>query len=224
MNIVVLTIAKFFSGIIAIASGIFTLVFNNVSYCFYNSMTDYQKIICVIIVIGIGIFLIVVSVIDFISSIKNQLHEHKLKYQSKKYFKFFTKWYKKAGTLSIICDSLDWIKSDNNKDIYFALLDKSKQKELHLYLGKGYNSDLAIEFKKEGAAVSKAPEKIISSYTWSCLSIMGNSASKIIVRNKQKDKGDYIVVDEICNTYVTELLNELLDWREQACNSNQNTI
>ncbi len=220
MNIIY-AIAKFISGIIATVGGIFSLIFNDMGYCLYNSMSEYGKTACSIVIVGVGVFLIVVSIIDFISSLKNQLHHHKLKFHSKKYIKYFTKWYKTPGSLSIICDDLDWVRNNINNDIYLALIDKSKQNNLFLYLGEGFNSETTRELCSYGAVAVRAPERIINIYTWSCLSIMGNSASKIIVRNKQNDNNGYVIIDEICNTYVTGLLNELLDWREQTCNSEQ---
>ena len=207
---IVLLLGRLLSGIIAIVSGIITLVFNSVSYTLFDQMSTVQKYFCIGLIIFVGFILVSSTIYDtIISSYKSQ-HTYRLKYQSKKFISFFKKWYNKPGTLSIICDDLDWTKTNNSDLIYNQLIKKSQEKKLNLYLGSGHNSNIVRSLKNAGANVFTAPDNIIQNYTFSCLSVMGNTASRIIVRTKHNDQGDFVIFDEINSTYVTELLNAML--------------
>lgn len=203
-------IGRIVSGIIAIASGIVTLIFNDVAYAIFHDLTNLQKCLCISGIILLGIFLLISTIYDAIKVFTNNLKRHRLKFQSKKFIKFFTNWYSKPGVLNIICDDLDWVQNSNNSSIYDALVKKSSNQELKLYLGKGRNSEISKKLNSFGAKVSVAPKNIIQHYTFSCLSMMGNEASRVIVRTKHEDKNGIVIFDEINNTYVTELLNTLL--------------
>ena len=204
-------IARSVSGILAIVSGIATLIFNSVTYAIFSKMSDFIRCLCGSLIIIIGMVLVAFVVYDTIVLFTKDAHTHRFKYQSKKFVSFFTKWYNKPGTLTIICDDLKWTKTENDDSIYDQLLKKSEDKKLNLYLGSGYDSKIANDLKRAGAKVFHAPKNIIQYYTFSCLSVMGNAASRIIVRTKHKDQGDFVIFDEINNTYVTELLNAFLE-------------
>ena len=174
-------------------------------------MTVFGKCLFICLSIIIGLFLIVSIVYDAIKLYAKDCHTHRLKSQSKKFIDYFTKWYSKPGTLSIICDDLDWVKTDESNSIYAQLLSKSRERKLKLYLGYGYDSAIVLELKRAGAKVFHAPHNIIQYYTFSCLEVMGNAASRIIVRTKHNDDRGFVIFDEINNTYVTELLNAFLE-------------
>ena len=206
-----LFVGRLLSGILAIASGIVTLVFNDVTYTILNKMTVWGKCFFICSSIIIGVFLIASIIYDAIKTCAKDSHTHRFKYQSKIFIDYFTKWYSKPGTLSIICDDLDWVKTDKNNSIYNQLLSKSGEQKLNLYLGTGYDSAIVFELRCAGAKVFHAPKNIIQYYTFSCLEVMGNAASRIIVRTKHNDERDFVIFDEINNTYVTELLNAFLE-------------
>lgn len=201
---------RFLSGCIALASGVVTLVFNDAVFMLLDKASEFQRYALISGSILIGIVILGTTLYDAVVSCKKSFQTHCLKYQSKKFVSFFTKWYGKPGKLSIICDDLEWIRTVKNDSIYNQLMKKSKEKHLRLYLGNGFGSGIAEELKSIGAEVFSAPQSIIQNHTFSCLSVMGNTASRVIVRTKQNDQGDYVVFDEINNTYVTELLNTLL--------------
>lgn len=221
---IVYAIGRFLSGLIATIGGLFALICNDVAFAIFNNMSYISRYICVTLLILLGILLVVVSIHDLVTIFYNDSYQHQLKYQSKKFIKFFSKWYSRPGTLSIICDNFDWVKNDTNNCIYNELLKKSRQNELYLFLVKEFDSDTVTKLKEVGAHVFPAPKRIVDNFTFSCLSVMGNSAGRVIVRNKQKDKGSVVIFDEIQNTYVTELLNTLLAyWREQNDYQSQKT-
>lgn len=159
------------------------------------------------IIIVLGATLLVVCIYDFCKIGK----KHHLEFGSKKYCKFFSKWYKKPGRLSIICDDLnDWVIFDNNRDIYDALKEKSKKGKLDLYLRKQEPIEVVDELKQLGAVLHIAPEEIVSNYSFSCISVMGNY-SAVIIRDKHIVKSTEIVFDEVNDSYVTNLLNTLIN-------------
>ena len=211
---IITAIGRLISGLLAIFSGIVTLVFNNVSHAIFSSLTNIQRYVVVSLIIFLGIILILSSMLDFVSSLKNNSRKHKLKYESKKYISFFYKWYRRSGYLIIICDHLDWIKQENDIRIYNELIKKSTDGKLTLFLGDGIASQEAIELKQAGAKLYSAPHDLLEHYTFSCLSVMGNNTSRIIVRNKQNDTNGWLIIEEIGDTYISGLLNILInEWR-----------
>jgi hypothetical protein len=155
-----------------------------------------------LLLLFIGILLIVTMIYD----IKKEKKKHIFKVGSRRFCSFFSKWYSRPGTLSIICDDLEgWVSSS----ILDALIKKSKTKELHLFLGKESPKEIINELCQLGATKSCAPTDIIIKYSFSCLSIMGNH-SAVIVRNKQLDQSTSIIFEEISDSYVSGLLNTII--------------
>ena len=70
--------------------------------------------------------------------------------------------------------------------------------------------EIINDLKLLGATVHPAPKDIILNYSFSCISVMGNNAA-VIIRNKQKDAKNMIKFEEISNTYVTGLMNSLIE-------------
>lgn len=129
---------------------------------------------------------------------------------SKEFCQFFSEWYSQPGILSVICDDLDdWLDVNDDESILEALQVKSEAKQLHLFLGEKKPFNIVKRLEQRGAIVHSAPKDIISNYSFSCISVMGNNAS-VIIRNKQKDEGNKIQVEEISNPYVTGVLNVLI--------------
>lgn len=205
-----LIMGKFLAGIIAIASGVITLVFNDVSYTLFDKMPFWLQYICIGIMIVIGILIVVSTIYDAVISTRKASRTHRLKYQSKKFMSFFTKWYSKPGALSIICKDLDWVRTNTCAMIYEQLIRKSKQEGLKLYLASGFHSKTVQELQQNGAQVFVAPTELVQNYTFSCLSVMDNDSGKVIVRAKYNDDGEIVIFKEVNNKYVTDLLNAML--------------
>lgn len=163
-----------------------------------------------------NVIILIVCVIVLITMIYNMLEEkkeHCFRMGSARFCKFFSKWYSQEGTLSIFCDDLDdWIEPHGNQDIYNALKQKSQDEKLQLFLGHESPQRVVDELRSLGADVHQAPADIITNYSFSCLSIMGNN-SAVIIRNKQDDASQRIKFIEISNNYVTGLLNALINER-----------
>ncbi len=169
-----------------------------------NSM--FYRYCCIVLGI-LGVFAVFTMIVD----LKNIQNEHSFSFGSFGFRHFFAKWYSQPGTLSIICDDLKgWLVVNGNEDILNALRQKSSNGELHLILGNETPTDIVNELKSRGAMIHKAPRDIISNYSFSCISVMGNNAA-VIIRNKQKDEKNIIKFEEISNTYVTGLLNALIE-------------
>ena len=219
---IVCFIGRLLAGIIAVVSGIISLLFNSVTIPIFNNMPDIQKYIYISVITILGLFILVSTFYDAFEKYKNSSKKHSFKFQSRKFFKYFEKWYGQSGKLSIICDDLDWIRTDTNKVIYERLISKSKKQELSLYLGpRGIESHIANELKTYGAKVFKAPAGIVNSFTFSCMSVMDDIVGKIIVRNKNVKASDPVIFEEINNTYITKLLNELMHYSKRANNKNE---
>lgn len=179
-----------------------------------NLISKYAYIenIIYFIIIIFSIFTVVALIYDLIKEDK----KHKLKYQSKRYFDFFSKWYSKAGKLTLICDDIKWTTSIKDNRIYEALKTKSREKDLNLILKKeamiedSNNFNLVKELVKLGAKVYYAPTSLVGTFSFSSLSNMENN-SIVIARKKTDDKDDKVIFRDINNIYVTELLNSLID-------------
>ncbi len=162
------------------------------------------------VLLTITSFLIVIlGAVLFITTINNIMKEkkrHTFKVGSKRFYSFFSKWYSQTGPLSIICDDLEgWVKDS----ILDTLKTKSKAKELHLFLNKQTPVEIINELRDLGAIIDFAPDEIVSKYSFSCLSIMGNN-SAVIIRDKQSDKSTSIVFEEIYDSYIYGLLNVII--------------
>lgn len=171
--------------------------------CKIKSITYLENFIYVILLI-LGFFVI----LNIFSELKNISTTHKLKEGSHRFYRFFAKWYGHSGTLSIICDDIDWISDGKDTRILDVLIKKSRENNLNLYLLRKdtYYASMLIN---EGAKAYSASQDIISNYSFSCISFMGNNSS-VIVREKQNDHNNEIKFNEISSNYVSSLLNALI--------------
>ena len=171
-----------------------------------NVWNPWNIIWCIFLVI-VCLALITNAIWDFIE--KRRYH-HTFNSESEEFRDFFSKWYAKPGMLSIICDDIEWTNRIPDDPVYAQLINKSKSHELLLLLDSGLLSPLAQNLKKNGATLRRGPSNIISQFSFSCISVMGNRAGQAIVRNKRKDRGNIIAFDEIRDQYVIEFLNTLI--------------
>jgi len=155
------------------------------------------------------IFIVVLGAIVVLSTILDLQKDQKIKAfktDSKKFEKYFAKWYSKKGHLNIICDDLDnWV----TFPIREALLSKSKAGALNLFIAKPSPKSLVKELKKAGATIKGAPADIVTNYSFSCITYMGGMTMAII-RDKHKDDSGKIKFEEIPHSYSTDLLNTLI--------------
>ena len=121
---------RIMTALISIASGVVTLVFNDAVFMLLDKASEFQRYALISGSILIGIVILGTTLYDAVVSCKKSFQTHCLKYQSKKFVSFFTKWYGKPGKLSIICDDLEWIRTVKNDSIYNQLMKKSKEKKL----------------------------------------------------------------------------------------------
>lgn len=137
---------------------------------------------------------------------------HRFKKGSPEFCRFFAKWYSKAGYLTLICDDLNWTAEqvDGRTPILDALVSKADANLLTLYLNKAEKTDPKILNKLSSAKFEIAQGNIVNNYSFSCLKYMGNN-SAVIVRDKNKDRGEEVIFQEVADTYVTQLLNALLE-------------
>lgn len=137
---------------------------------------------------------------------------HKFKKGSVRFCKYFAKWYSKPGVLTLICDDLNWTSREikGKTPILDALDKKAKDKELVLYLKYPDRTSASILQRLSNVTINNAQENIVNNYSFSCLNYMGNN-SAVIVRDKKKDSGEEILFQEVADTYVTQLLNAILE-------------
>lgn len=204
-----LEISKFFGGGIALFSGIVSLIPNSQNV--WNIAPAWLKTAYIIVLFLAAAVFAAGGIIELIQGIRNTSKNHyEFRYQSEEYITFFANWYSNPGTLNIICDDMNWISFNGDNRIFDALLNKCSE-GLNMFVWNNYDTSLVKKLKENGAKVYKAPQRIVRKYTFSCMSVMGNTAGRIIVRDKDKDAEGVVIFDEISNTYVTGLLNELLE-------------
>ena len=156
------------------------------------------------------IFSCFIIAVGMVHNLKEEKKRHSFKVGSKAFCSFFAKWYSQPGVLSIFCDDLEgWVNPEGNNAILDALKIKSRKNELRLFLVRESPVAIISELRDLNAAIKCVPLGIISNYSFSCLSIMGNH-SAVIVRDKQKDKSTNIIFEEISDSYISGLLNTII--------------
>lgn len=177
---------------------------------FISNLIQTHPLAKIIALISIAVFCILTIGI-LIYDLYKEIHVHDLKYGSKKFYRFFKKWYSKKGVLSIICEDIDWVVSEDgqNKEIFNALMKKAKRQMLDIYIHKLSRNGYEKILFDAGAKIYQAPQSLVNSYSFSSLSRMNNN-SCIIVRKKSEEQ-NHVVFKDINNLYVTELLNVLLE-------------
>lgn len=169
----------------------------------------FSNVYIIIFICICAIILIILLIIDLCEVIHTT---HHFKKGSWRFVRFFSRWYSKPGKLTLICDDLNWTTVSFNKKqpILDALKKKSKSNELVVYINsiKKTSSDILNELPK--AIIKENHQGIISKYSFSCLSYIGNN-SAVIIRDKADDKNETIVFQEISDARITNLLNALLE-------------
>ena len=183
---------------------------NGIKKIIINILELYPIVKCIAYVLII--LFSVLTILALIYDLYIENHKHRLKYGSEKFYAFFKKWYEKEGKLSIICEDLNWIVSEDSKktQILEALNSKAKNGNLDVFINKSSNQKWEAKLKEAGANVYNAPKNLVVSYSFSCISVLNNN-SKVIVREKAKDSSGYITFVEVDNKYVTPLLNSFLE-------------
>lgn len=160
---------------------------------------------CVYIVLFVlGLFVI----FNMFLELRNVTTTYKLKKGSRRFYRFFAKWYSQPGILSIICDDIEWISNGKENRVLDSLIQKSHENRLNLYILKK-NTPMAKKLIENGARPYNVSKNIVLNYSFSCISFMGNNSS-IIVRDKSNDNKNEIKFTEVSNIYISSLLNELI--------------
>jgi len=163
-----------------------------------------------------------IAIYKAIVDIKDDRKVHSFKLGSKKFVKYFSKWYSKQGNKNIICSDMAWtVTKDDNTEIFDTLIKCSKDNTLTLFVKKSENGkydQFTEELRSAGAKVKEAPEAIVNGYTYSTISYMG-TVNSIIVRNKTIPTSGRIVFEEISNNYISGIFTALLEIsrEEGAC-------
>ena len=190
------------AAVLSAASFIQMIPNPNVDAFFGNNLVILFLIACAI---ALGVILII-DIVNICHTI------HRFEKGSIEFCNFFTKWYSKPGKLTLICDDLNWttVEIDSKFPILDALEKKANTDQLVLYLKKKGDTSQDILRKLSAAKIKFAPDNIVNKYSFSCLNYMGNN-SAVIIRDKNKDSGNEVIFQELADTYVTQLLNSLLE-------------
>lgn len=95
---------------------------------------------------------------------------------------FFARWYSKPGELTVFCTDLDWLDVEKYKKVKESLIEKSKKRNLVLYLKKYQNEFVDTLVKVHHAELHKVRNDIRTSHRFSILEDEGDLS--IIIRNK----------------------------------------
>lgn len=190
------------ASVLAAASFIQMIPSTTVDSIFGNSIVIFFLILCAV---ALGVILII-DIYEICHTV------HRFEKGSVKFCRYFAKWYSKPGKLTLICDDLNWttVQVDGRCPILEALEQKAKTNQLVLYLKKDGDTSQEIINKLSAAKVKFAQDNIVNKYSFSCLNYMGNN-SAVIIRDKNKDSGNEVIFQEVADTYVTQLLNTLLE-------------
>ena len=167
------------------------------------------------------IILCVITIIFLVYDLYQEGNVHSHKFGSKRFYRFFSNWYAKEGDLSIICDDIEWIVSENGNhmEILNTLIAKARRGNLYIFINPSkMEKKVAKQLALEGANMYAAPLPLVNAFSFSCLSQMGNN-SVIIVRKKSDDDGRRIRSRDIKNIYVTQMLNTLIE-NMRECSTN----
>lgn len=190
------------SAILSAASFLQMIEHDSIKLIFKNTYVIVFLIICVF---GLG-WILVSDLYEIYHTI------HHFEKGSPEFCAFFAKWYSKPGVLTLICDDLNWTADqiDGRTPILDSLEAKANSNQLVLYLRKKDQTNQEIMNKLTSAKVKTAKQNIVTNYSFSCLNYMGNN-SAVIIRDKNKDRGNEVIFQEVADTYVTQLLNALLE-------------
>ena len=119
--------------------------------------------------------------------------------KSRRFYKFFAKWYSKDGQLSIYCSDLQWLAPNGDrrtneaaKKVVKAL--QNKGKDLHLYLRNRASDEVASLLVEGGAKYTQIGSNIVTNHRMSIIDYSG--FKRIIIRDVDKDDPNRIVFKE----------------------------
>lgn len=205
---IVLAISHFLTGIISVIGGLITIFNNDIANKLFSDIPLGLKWVIISTILVLGLVLLAAGVYDTYLTVKGNRQRHILKYHSRKFMGFFKKWYSKPGELYIMCDDINWVKTEDNIRVFEQLEKKCSRGELNLFL-LDRSSPTAKALRRAGAKIYEAPKTLVNNYSFSFIKIMGNYTD-LIVRRKEKDNNGFVIFEETQNTYIVGLLKELL--------------
>jgi len=134
---------------------------------------------------------------------------HSFPEKSKRFGRFFRRWYSQSGRLSIFCTDLAWLGGDSRSEIREALAKKGQN--LHLYL-RTYPLDPVAQTLVQGGAHHYRIKKTIR--TTHRMSILDNDGIRsIIIRNKDSGSDEIVFVetDSYHDPYLISLAEDMLE-------------
>lgn len=193
-----------------VAATLFSCV--NVGWLIYTEIpkigNETIRVILIVVLVLIGLFFIVAAIYNIGSTVSNRRKKHKLRINSRRFYRFFSKWYRKKGHLNIVCDDLEW----TNEKIMTVL--KNKKHQLTLFVAENHTYDeTVVELKNNGACIKTVKKDIVDKYSFSYVNCMGNSFH-IILRDKALDKNNYVKFEEIHNSALINLMKYLIEKEE----------
>ncbi len=151
----------------------------------------------------------IVAVVSIIFTILVFLYERRGKItfneNSKKFYSFFTEWYKQAGVLHIYCVDLEWMDTDMINAI------KSKKGKANIFL-RDVGGSYISELKSNGVNVFEVDPKVNSHYRFSVID--NEEIKKIIIRNKEEENKKISFLETTANKdpYLISIALDLLNY------------
>jgi hypothetical protein len=186
---IIFTLVPAAASIISIWKFIDELVVNNLN----GDKFYFGRVVIYVVLAGLTICYLV-SNIFLLTGKKAML----FKKGSKRYYNFFSRWYSEEGYITIYCKDLaTWAENDKDnpgkRKVYNSLLKKSQSKQLVIFIEQKDSASDKLE--KAGAKITKIPVDNSVNFSWSVR--RSNDIYSIIVRNKKKDNGNKICIEEM---------------------------
>ena len=172
-------------------------------FCPQWQLSDTIKVAAVISLIIGTLFCVIASALSFGDSGKKII-----RVEGRSLPKFFIKWYKKEGYLTLCCNDVRWLSSNTELDILPILVNKAKQGQLTLWLDSHeIDTTNAQQLYVAGADICSLPDDAIDAgMVFSIREYRGHKWC--ILRHKSEDghNPDTITVHKLnSNAYVSIL-------------------
>jgi hypothetical protein len=156
------------------------------------------------------ISLILCAIYAWAANSKRFEKHHVFKENSSKFRKFFADWYSQEGVLSIYCNDLCWLSSEENKKILEVI--KNKKNKLNVYIKENINDDIVKELTTNGAKIYQRKDGMKTAHRMSILDTDG--IEKIIIRNQDvaSDEVVFIETNSCQDPYLLGLAGDVLHY------------
>jgi hypothetical protein len=133
------------------------------------------------------------------------------------YFKYFRKWYKKNGALSIFCNDLEWMKNDG-----WNLLDiiSNKGQNCDIYLKRKIDQAQRQTLEEAGVGIHLIDKPILTSHRFSIME--DGEMAYMIIGTKDHENNNKIKFTEENkqnNPYIISMAKDLLTYCKDVNNA-----